>query len=51
VRVDEGAGSLMVWETVPGNYFFISSLLSDSGFSFLQSLIEQTPLCISLRRK
>ena len=34
MRVREGAGSLMVWLTVPRNYFFIFSLLSKSGFSF-----------------
>ena len=30
----EGAGSLMVWETVARNYLFIFSLLSKFGFSF-----------------
>jgi len=34
MHVYEGAGSLMVWETVPRNYFFIFSLLLKSGFSF-----------------
>jgi hypothetical protein len=28
MRVDEAAGFLMVWETVPRNYFFISFLFS-----------------------
>jgi len=32
VLVREGAGSLMVWETVARNYFFNFSLLSNLGF-------------------
>ena len=31
--VREGAGSLMVWETVARNYFFIFSLLPNFGYS------------------
>ena len=34
VLVREGAGSLIVWERVPRNYFFIFSLLSNFGLSF-----------------
>jgi hypothetical protein len=35
VHVDEGAGYLMVWETVPRNYFFIFfSPLGSQGFLF-----------------
>jgi hypothetical protein len=51
VRVDKGAGYLMVCETVLRNYFFIFSLLLNSGSSFLKSLIARTTLCISIRRK
>jgi hypothetical protein len=34
VLVQEGAGSLMAWETVARNYLFIFSLLSKFGVSF-----------------
>jgi len=34
VLVREGAGSLVVWERVARNYFFIFSLLSNLGFLF-----------------
>jgi hypothetical protein len=49
--VGEGAGSLMVWETVPRNYFFIFFSPLEVTVFFLYSLIAQTDLCISLNRR
>jgi len=37
VLVHEGAGSLMVWETVARNYFFIFFCSRKFGFSFCSS--------------
>jgi len=51
VRVREGAGFLMVWETVPRNYFFIFFSPLEIWVFFLQSLIAQTALYVSLTRK
>ena len=44
--VREGAGSLMVWETVTRNYFFIFFSALEVWVFFLQSLISQTVLCV-----
>jgi len=51
VRVREGAGSLMVWLTVPRNYFFIFFSPLEIWVFFLQSLTTQMALCVSLTRK
>jgi len=49
--VHEGAGSLMVWETVARNYFFIFFSALKVWVFFLQSLISQTVLCVPLTVK
>jgi len=51
MRVREGAGSLMVWLIVPRNYFFIFFSPLEIWVFFLQFLIAQTALCVSLTRK
>jgi hypothetical protein len=50
VHVDKDAGYLMVCETVPRNYFFIFFSPRSQDF-FFHSLIAQTAVCISIRRK
>jgi len=51
VLVHEGAGSLMAWETVATNYFFIFFSALEVWAFFLQSLISQTVLCVPLTVK
>jgi hypothetical protein len=51
VRVHEGAGSLMVWETFPINYCLIFFSPLEIWVFFLQSLISQAALWVSGTRK
>jgi hypothetical protein len=45
--IDEGAGCLMVWETVPRNYFFIFFSSRILGFLFAVSNCTDGFMCLS----
>jgi len=47
VRVREGAGFLMVWETVPRNYFFIFFSSRNLGLLFAVSNCTDGFMCLS----
>jgi len=47
----EGAGSLMVWDTVTRNYYFIFFSALEFWVFFLQFLISQMVLCAPLTVK
>jgi hypothetical protein len=51
VCVFEGVSFLVVWVTVPINYLVLFFSSVEFKVFFLQSLIAQTALCVSLRRK